>query len=85
MYYVETDCFIVYIKADYIYKENAEDVETRFDASNYQLAGPLLKGKDKKVTGLLKDDVGGKNMIKVGELRAKTYSYLIDDGSEVKK
>ena len=32
---METDCFIVYIKADYICKENTEDVETRFDTSNY--------------------------------------------------
>ena len=81
---METDCFIVYIKADYICKENTEDVETRFDTSNYQLAEPLLKGKNKKVTGLVKDDLGGKNMIKVVEL-AETYSYLIDGSSEVKK
>ena len=44
----------------------------------------MLKGKNKKVTGLVKDDLGGKNMIKVVEL-AETYSYLIDGSSEVKK
>ena len=38
---------IVYIKKDYIYKGIAEDVETRFDTSNYKLFRPLPKGKIK--------------------------------------
>ena len=32
--YIDADSFIVYIKADDIYKNIAEDVETRFDTSN---------------------------------------------------
>ena len=36
-------CFIVYIKADDIYKDIADDVETRFDNSNYELDRPLPK------------------------------------------
>ena len=32
---------------DYIYKEIAEDVESRFDTSNYELDRPLPKGKNK--------------------------------------
>ena len=36
MCYIYTDIsFIVYIKTDDIYKDIAEDVETRFDTSNY--------------------------------------------------
>ena len=35
--YMDTDSFIVYIKTDDIYKHIAEDVETRFDTSNYEL------------------------------------------------
>ena len=62
----------------------AEDVETRFDASNYELDRPLSKGKNKKVIGLMKDELGGKIMAKFVELRSKTYSYLIDDGSRDK-
>ena len=47
--YVDTDSFTVYIKTDHIYKDVAEDVETRFDTSNYELDRPLSKGKNKKI------------------------------------
>ena len=43
------------------------------------------KEKRKKVTGLMKDGLGGKTMTKFVGLRAKTYSHLIDDGNEDKK
>ena len=34
--FMNTGGFIVYIKIDDIYKAIAEDVETRFDTSNYE-------------------------------------------------
>ena len=34
--------FIVYIKTDNIYKDIEEDVETRFDTSNYELVQKLI-------------------------------------------
>ena len=82
---MNTDSFTVYIKTDGNYKDIAEDVETRFDTSNYKLDRPLAKGKNKKVIGLMKDNLGKKLMIKLVGLRAKTYSYLMDDGSEDEK
>ena len=82
---MDTDSFIVYIKTDDIYKGIAEDVETKFDTSNYELDKPLPKIKNKKVIGLMKDELGEKIMKEFVVLRAKTYSYLIDDGSEDKK
>ena len=45
----------------------------------------MPKRKNKKVVGLIKDELGGKIMKKVVGLRAKAYSYIIDDGSEDKK
>ena len=54
--YMDTDGLYVYIKTDDIYKDIAEDVETRFDTSNYELDKPLPKGKNKKVIGLMKDE-----------------------------
>ena len=50
-------CFIVSIKTDDNYKDIAEDVETRFDTLNYELDGPLPKEKNKKVIGLMKDEL----------------------------
>ena len=34
--YMDTNSFVIYIKTDDIYKDIAEDVETRFDTSNYE-------------------------------------------------
>ena len=45
---MDTENFTVYIKRNYVYKVNTEDVETRFDALNYELDTPLPKGKIKK-------------------------------------
>ena len=45
MCYMDTDSFIVYIKADDIYKDIAEDVETRSDTSNFELDRPFSKEK----------------------------------------
>ena len=44
----------------------------------------MPKGKNKKVIGLMKDELGEKIMKKFVGLRDETYSYLIDDGSEDK-
>ena len=54
---------ILYINTDDIYKDIAEDVETRFDNSNYRLDRPLPKGKNKQVIGLYKDKSGKNIMI----------------------
>ena len=76
---LDTDSFIVYIKKDDIYKDIPEDVETKFDTSNYELHRPISKGK-KKVIGLMKDELGGKMMKELlGLIRAKTFHYIIDD------
>ena len=58
-------------KADDIYKDIAEDVETRFDTSDYELNRPLPKWKNKNIIELMKDKLGGKIMTKFVGLRAK--------------
>ena len=54
--HMDRDSFIIYTKT-YIYKDIAEDVETRFDTSNYELERSLPKGKNKKVIRLMKDEL----------------------------
>ena len=49
--------FLVHVKTDNIYKDIAEYVETRFDTSNYEINRPFPKGKNKKVIGLMKDEL----------------------------
>ena len=78
------DGFIVCIKTADNYKDIAEHIKTRFDTSNQELHRPLPKRKNKQVIELTKDGLGGKIMTKSVGLRGKTYSYLIDDGSEDK-
>ena len=83
--YMDTDNFIVYIKTDDIYKDIVEDVETRFHTSNYELDRLLPKGKNKKVVGLMKDELVEIIMTKFLWQRARSYSYLTDGRSEDKK
>ena len=83
--YVDTDSFITNIKTEDFYKDIADDVEKRFDTSNYEVDRPLPTRKNKKVIGLMKDELGRKIMTKFVALRPKTYSYLTDDCEEDKK
>ena len=58
--YMDTDSFIIHIKTEDFYKDIADDVEYKFDTSNYEVDRPLPTGKNKKVIGLMKDELGGK-------------------------
>ena len=82
---MDTDSFIMYIKTKDIYEDIANDVEKRFDSSNYEIKRPLLIRKNKIVIGLMKDELGGKIMTEFVGLRPKTCSYLINNGSGNKK
>ena len=53
--YMDTDCFIVSIKTEDVYKDIANNVEKRFDTSNYEVNRPLPTGKNKKFIGSMKD------------------------------
>ena len=79
-----THSFIIHIKTEDFYGDIADDVEKRFDTSNYEYnstecSRPLPIRKNQKDIGLMKDELGGKIMTKLVGLRAKNYSYSIDD------
>ena len=75
--YMDTDSFVIYIETEDFYKDISNDVERWFDTSNYDKKDerPLPTGKNKKLIGLFKDELGGKIMTKFVALRAKTYAY----------
>ena len=85
--YTDTDSFIIYIKTEDFFEDISNDVERWFDTSNYDKNDkrPLPIGKNKKVPGIFKDELGGKIMTEVVALRPKAYAYLDDDGSDHKK
>ena len=83
--YMDTDRFIMHIKTEDFYEDIANDVEERFDISNYDVNTPLTTGKNKKAIGLMKDELGGTIMTEFVALRPKNYSYLTDDCEEDKK
>ena len=84
---MDTDRFIMNIKTDDFYKDISNDVERWFDTSNYDAKDkkPLKIGKNKKLIGMFKDELGGKIMTEFCALRAKAYAYKLDDDTENKK
>ena len=79
--YMDTDSFIIYVETEDFYKDIINDVNKWFDTSNYSkdINRPLEKGKNKKVIGKFKDELGGFVMSKFSAHRANTYAFLIDD------
>ena len=85
MCYTDTDSFVINIKTNDFFKDISQDVNERFDTSNYTFDRPLPKGKNKKVIGLMKDELGSGIITEFVTLRPKTYSYITNDFIELKK
>ena len=84
--YMHTDSLVCSIKTKDFYEEIAGDVNERFDTSGYSKKdGPLPIGINKKVIGMMKDELGGKIMTEFVSLRPKLYAYRKLDGKEDKK
>ena len=60
--YMDTDSFIMHVKTEDFHKDIADDVEKKYDISNYTVERPLPMGKNKKVIGMIKDELGGRIM-----------------------
>ena len=84
---MDTDSFAIHIESEDFCKDIANDVEKWFDISNYDKNDDRLLpiGKNKKVIGFLKDELGGKIVKVFFGVRAKTWAYLMDDDSEHKR
>ena len=77
MCYMDTDSFVYEIEMEDFYRDIAKDVEKRFDTSGYSKDDnrPLPIRKNKKVIGLMKDELVGKIMIEFVALRPQKYVY----------
>ena len=74
--YMDTDSFVMHIKTEDFYKDIGDDVEKRFDTSNYEINRLLSIGKNKKVIGLMKDELGGKIMTEFCCFKTKNLFIL---------
>ena len=85
--YTDSDSIVIYIQTEDFFKDISNDVERWFDTSNYNKNDKRLLpiGKNKKIPGLFKDELGGKIIAEVVALRPKPYAYLMGDGSDHKK
>ena len=86
--FTDTDSLAYEIKTDDFYKDIADDVEARFDTSEYPKDHPscIKVGINKKVLGKFKDEVCGKQIEEFVGLRAKLYSYkMFENKKETKK
>ena len=73
--YMDTDSLIYSIETDDFYKDIDDGVTDRFDMSSYNPNRPLPVGLNKKVIGLMKDELGGEIMTEFVTLRPKMYAY----------
>ena len=81
--YMDTDSLVYDIKTEDFYEDIANDVEASgYSKTNFRL---LPIGLNKKVIGLMKDELGGKIMTEFVALRPKLYSYKKLDGCKDKK
>ena len=76
--YMETDSLMYNIEMEDFYKDIAEDVPARCDMSGYNPDRLLPVGLNKKMIGLMKDELGGEIMTEFVTLRPKMYAYKWD-------
>ena len=84
--FTDTDSLMYEIQTEDFYKDISGDVKDRFDTSDYPENHPsgIPTGINKKVLGMMKDEAAGKIIKEFVGLRSKLYSFIMDDGGELK-
>ena len=85
--FTDTDSLMYQINTDDFYADISEDVRIKFDTSDYppDHKSGILTGVNKKVIGMFKDEVGGKQITKFVGLKPKLYSFKVEESSTTKK
>ena len=85
--FTDTDSLMYHIHTDDFYKDISRDIKKKFDTSDYppNHESGILTGVNKKVIGMFKDEVAGKQITCFVGLRPKLYSFRIEEDKEVRK
>ena len=85
--FTDTDSLAYEIETEDFYRDISSDVKSKFDTSNYPKdhQSGILTGVNKKVIGMFKDEAAGKQITEFVGLRAKLYSYRVEEEYEEKK
>ena len=85
--FTDTDSLLYQIKTKDFYKDISDDILDKFDTSDYPANHPsgILTGVNKKVIGMFKDEVAGKQITHFVRLRPRLYSFKIEEDREVRK
>ena len=85
--FTDTDSLLYQIKTKDFYKDISKDILTKFDTSDYSSNHPsgIPTGVNKKVIGMFKDEVAGRQITHFIGLRPKLYTFKIEDGNTTKK
>ena len=85
--FTDTDSLMYEIRTEDFYKDIAQDIESKFDTSDYPKEHPsgILTGVNKKVIGMFKDEVAGKQITHFIGLLSKLYSFKVEEDKTTKK
>ena len=85
--FTDTDSLMYQIKTKDFYKDITHDILAKFDTSDYPAnhKSGIPTGVNKKVIGMFKDEVAGKQITRFVGLRPKLYSFDIEEDKEVRK
>ena len=85
--FTDTDSLMYELDTDDFYEDIRDDIKTKFDTSDYppDHKSGILTGVNKKVIGMFKDEVGGKQITHFVGLRLKLYSFKVEDSNTSKK
>ena len=85
--FTDTDSLMYQLKTDDFYFDIKDDIKKRFDTSDFPQGheSGIISGDNKKVIGMFKDEVGGKQITHFIGLRPKLYSYKVEESNTAKK
>ena len=85
--FTDTDSLMYEISTNNFYEDISEDIKTKFDTSDYppDHKSGILTGVNKKVIGMFKDEVAGRQITHFVGLRPKLYSFKVEDTNTTKK